>query len=106
MDRLSDEGYSDDEDTSWKIRRAATKLLSAIITAYPNLLQDIYPSACQALTARFREREETVKVDTFNALVDLVRQVCFSYRLTSFSLSCRAWHTSLLRWNTHGKSRA
>lgn len=75
LDRLSDEGYSDDEDTSWKVRRAATKLLSAIITGYPNLLAELYPNARSALTARFREREETVKIDTFNALVDLIRQV-------------------------------
>ena len=75
LDRLSDEGYSDDEDTSWKVRRAATKALSAIIAAYPNLLQELYTSSSRALTARFKEREETVKVDAFNVFVDLIRQV-------------------------------
>lgn len=72
---LSDEGYSDDEDTSWKVRRAATKALSAVIAAYPNLLQELYKSSSHALTARFKEREETVKVDAFNVFVELVRQV-------------------------------
>ena len=73
--RLSDEGYSDDEDTSWKVRRAAAKALSTIIAMFPNLLQDVYPSSCRALVVRFKEREETVKVDAFNALVSLIQQV-------------------------------
>ena len=73
--RLSDEGYSDDEDTSWKVRRAAAKCLSAVITEYPNLLQDIYAKASQSLIARLREREENVKLDVFNSFVDLIRQV-------------------------------
>lgn len=73
--RLSDEGYSDDEDTSWKVRRAAAKCLSAVITEYPNLLQDIYAKASQSLIGRLREREENVKLDVFNSFVDLIRQV-------------------------------
>lgn len=73
--RFSDEGYSDDEDTSWKVRRAAARALSAVVTENPGSLQDIYAQASQALTSRFREREENVKVDVFNTLVDLVRQV-------------------------------
>ena len=73
--RLSDEEYSDDEDVSWKVRRAAAKCLQAIIESYPDLLKDIYPKSATALIGRFREREENVKSDIFQTFVDLVKQV-------------------------------
>jgi hypothetical protein len=36
-----DEGWSDDEDTSWKVRRAAAKAISAVITHFPDLLAEV-----------------------------------------------------------------
>jgi cullin-associated NEDD8-dissociated protein 1 len=41
--RLSGEDYSDDDDTSWKVRRAAAKAIAAIVTSYPDLLNSSYP---------------------------------------------------------------
>ena len=41
--RLSEDGYSDDEDTSWKVRRAATKAVSAVVQVPPSL-----PALCLA----------------------------------------------------------
>lgn len=73
--RLSDEEYSDDEDVSWKVRRAAAKCLQAIIESYPDLLKDIYPKSATALISRFKEREENVKSDIFQTFVDLVKQI-------------------------------
>jgi cullin-associated NEDD8-dissociated protein 1 len=40
------EDYSDDDDMSWKVRRSATKCLSAVIVTRPELLQDIYKKVC------------------------------------------------------------
>ena len=73
--RLTDEEYSDDEDVSWKVRRAAAKCLATIVCAYPDRFADIYARACPALLACFREREESVKIDVFQAFIALLRQV-------------------------------
>jgi len=72
--RLTDEEYSDDEDASWKVRRAAAKCLATIVAAYPDALGEVYGQACPALLARFREREESVKIDVFHAFIALLAQ--------------------------------
>lgn len=55
--------------------RAAAKLVSALVHAYPDQLSDIYSKAAGELVGRFREREENVKADVFAAYCDLLRQV-------------------------------
>ncbi|GJP34416.1 hypothetical protein CLOM_g18863 [Closterium sp. NIES-68] len=69
-----DEEYSDDEDVSWKVRRAAARCIASITTSRPELLATLYAKASPKLIERFREREENVKVDVFNAFIDLLRQ--------------------------------
>jgi len=74
-DEEEDDGeYSADDDMSWKVRRASAKCLSAIILTRPEMLKRFYTQIAPALIARFREREETVKIDVFNTFVDLLRQ--------------------------------
>ncbi|TFK38693.1 TIP120-domain-containing protein [Crucibulum laeve] len=62
-----DEGdeYSDDEDTSYKIRRSATKLLAAIVGTRPELLVSIYKDVSPVLISRFSDREETVRLEVW-----------------------------------------
>lgn len=55
--------------------RAAAKLISALVHAYPDQLSVIYSKAASELVSRFREREENVKADVFTAYCDLLRQV-------------------------------
>ncbi|MCL7039981.1 hypothetical protein MKW94_011271 [Papaver nudicaule] len=66
--------YADDEDISWKVRRAAAKCLSAIIVSRPEMLSKLYGEACPKLIERFKETEENVKMDVFNTFIELLRQ--------------------------------
>ena len=54
LHREEDDSYSDDDDISWKVRRAAAKCVSAIVTARPDLLGDFYATVSPALINRFK----------------------------------------------------
>jgi cullin-associated NEDD8-dissociated protein 1 len=67
------EDDDDDDDTSWKVRRSAVKVIRAIIEAHPELHSELYESHADSLLARFKERAEQVRVDIidcFSALLD------------------------------------
>jgi cullin-associated NEDD8-dissociated protein 1 len=66
--------YSDDEDTSYKVRRSATKLLASIIATRPELLLSIYRDVSPVLISRFGDREETVKLEVWSTYVVLLNQ--------------------------------
>ncbi|KAK2791449.1 hypothetical protein FQN52_004883 [Onygenales sp. PD_12] len=75
-----EEGYSDIDDLSWKVRRCAAKVLNRIIATQahnPKLLEDgsIYQRIAPALLARFtREREESVKLEAVASMTCLVKK--------------------------------
>ncbi|KAJ8684120.1 hypothetical protein QAD02_019912 [Eretmocerus hayati] len=73
-DEDAEDEYSDDDDMSWKVRRAATKCLEAVISSRRELLSELYKGVSPALIARFKEREENVKSDIFHAYITLLRQ--------------------------------
>ncbi|KAF5385600.1 hypothetical protein D9757_006791 [Collybiopsis confluens] len=66
--------YSDDEDTSYKIRRSATKMLAALISTRPELLSTIYKDVSLVLVSRFGDREETVKLEVWSTYGSLLSQ--------------------------------
>lgn len=74
-DEYGDEEYSDDEDdASWKIRRAAVKTVAAVARSSPAALESDFDSTVTRLLTRLRrEREESVKLDLFAALEDILR---------------------------------
>lgn len=72
--REGDEEYSDDDDMSWKVRRAAAKCLDAVIATRHEMLMEFYKTVSPALITRFKEREENVKADIFHAYITLLRQ--------------------------------
>ncbi|XP_006901109.1 PREDICTED: cullin-associated NEDD8-dissociated protein 2 [Elephantulus edwardii] len=70
----NEEEYSDDDDMSWKVRRAAAKCMASLISSRPDLLADFHSTLAPALICRFKEREENVKADVFGAYATLLRQ--------------------------------
>merc|ERR1719314_53150 len=62
-EEFDDEGLidSDDDDNSWKVRRAALKVLAAMVKGIPDRLGEIYSKFSVPLISRFTEREESVK---------------------------------------------
>lgn len=61
MDMVEDEDeeeendeYSDDDDMSWKVRRAAAKCLESVISSRHELLPDFYRTLSPSLIARFK----------------------------------------------------
>ena len=66
--------YSDDEDTSYKIRRSATKLLAAVVATRPELLTTLYKEVSPVLISRFGDREETVRLEVWSTYGILLSQ--------------------------------
>jgi cullin-associated NEDD8-dissociated protein 1 len=70
-------GADDEDDTSWKVRRCAAKVADVFIeTRSKGDLLDtgtLYLQLAPALVARFKEREETVRVENISALARLIR---------------------------------
>merc|ERR1719334_2659572 len=73
-DTGSDDEYSDDDDVSWKVRRAAAKCIEAVIVSRHEMIEQFYRTISPALINRFKEREENVKADIFHAYIALLRQ--------------------------------
>lgn len=70
----SGDDYSDNDDLSWKVRRASAKCLETIVLARPDLINDFFVMMSPVLISRFKEREETVKADIIQTFVALTKQ--------------------------------
>ncbi|EFW19554.1 hypothetical protein D8B26_007767 [Coccidioides posadasii str. Silveira] len=76
-----EEGYSDIDDLSWKVRRCSAKLLFSVISTQgrsatrPIDDDTVYQQIAPALLARFnKEREESVKLEVVSTLTGLIKK--------------------------------
>ncbi|KAI9810543.1 MAG: hypothetical protein M1827_006216 [Pycnora praestabilis] len=83
-------GFSDDDDMSWKVRRCAAKVLYILISTRANgdLLDDgtLYERVAPELVNRFKEREESVKLEVLATMSSLVRKTGEGTAVLSASL--------------------
>lgn len=70
----SNDEYSDDDDMSWKVRRASAKCVEALISTRHDMMIELYKNVSPVLIQRYKEREENVKVDVFGAYIALLKQ--------------------------------
>lgn len=66
------EAMHDDDDSSWKVRRSAVKIIDAIIKTRPEFVKTIVNSYSLRLVGRFKERIDDVKVDLLDAFCALL----------------------------------
>ncbi|KAK9323361.1 armadillo-type protein [Lipomyces orientalis] len=84
-----DDAFSDEDDVSWRLRRCAAKLLATLIETRPDLLSHLYTSVAPLLISRFKEREETVRVEVLNTFAALVRQTASTATAAAAASSSR-----------------
>jgi hypothetical protein len=70
-----EEGYSDDEDMSWKCRKAASRLLATVISTRPEAIKELLKNVGPVLVSRFNEREESVRLDVYSTFIGMLRMV-------------------------------
>ena len=68
-----DDYGGDDDDNTWKVRRASVKVIQAFIVSRPELLQKLYNQCTESLVGRLKEREDSVKTSIIICLEELMK---------------------------------
>jgi cullin-associated NEDD8-dissociated protein 1 len=67
-----DDDYGDEDDNTWKVRRASIKVIQACFHSRPELLQQLYTQCTDSVVGRLKEREESVKTAVILCLDELM----------------------------------
>lgn len=76
----------DDDDTSWKVRRAAVKTIDTSILSRPELLRTMYQRHAKILVDRFKERDDNVKCNILEAFQNLLKSTVVAEHSQSIEL--------------------
>jgi len=82
-----EDGQDDDDDTAWKVRKGATKVIDAMVSSCPESLREYWQEYVALLERRFFERDENVKCDVFETFQNLIKA---SLRIGSESSQAQA----------------
>ena len=66
-------GQEDDDDTSWKVRRASIKVIDVIFSNRPELMKTLYSRYTKKLVDRFKERDDNVKCNILESFQTLLK---------------------------------
>jgi cullin-associated NEDD8-dissociated protein 1 len=88
-----DDFGGDDDDNTWKVRRASVKVIQAFIVSRPELLQQLYNQCTDSLVGRLKEREESVKTSIIVCLEELMKTTASRRRAGSRGGSAGASRT-------------
>lgn len=66
--------FDDEDDLSWKVRKAAARDIAALIRAYPSQLSNFYGAVAKALISRFAEDEDNVRQEALSTFLTLLHQ--------------------------------
>eukprot|EP00184_Porphyridium_aerugineum_P003113 CAMPEP_0184694386 /NCGR_PEP_ID=MMETSP0313-20130426/2373_1 /TAXON_ID=2792 /ORGANISM="Porphyridium aerugineum, Strain SAG 1380-2" /LENGTH=1288 /DNA_ID=CAMNT_0027152677 /DNA_START=150 /DNA_END=4016 /DNA_ORIENTATION=- len=80
------EEISDDDDSSWKIRRAGVKCLEAVVDSQLLAVRASYEKVGTRLIESLTEREEAVRIEVFSALEHMLQVIMLSVPRLSTSL--------------------
>ena len=78
--------YEDADDSSWKVRKAAMKTLNSIFTNGAILPLSKYTQSLECLIARFKEREESVRLVVLEAFSNLVTGSKVDHGLSMYTM--------------------
>jgi len=74
-DDFSDGGdiHADDDDTSWKVRRAAVTIIDTIVKTRPAQVKPIIQRYSDKMISRIKERIDDVKIEVLNTMQSIIK---------------------------------